>query len=175
MLWKTSMPAVLVELGFISNSTDLEALKNSSERDKLAARLCKAFKKYKTKYDGSVALDVEVEAPAAKPADKPAEKPEVKQEVKPAEKPAEKAKSEAAASGVRYGVQIFAGSRKIDPKDKSFLGQTPVVIDTGKLFKYIIGVDPSIEKARENLTRIREKYPDAFLVKIDGETAVRAK
>ncbi len=175
VLWKTSMPAVLVELGFISNSTDLEALKNSSERDKLAARLCKAFKKYKTKYDGSVALDVEVEAPAAKPADKPAEKPEVKQEVKPAEKPAEKAKSEAAASGVRYGVQIFAGSRKIDPKDKSFLGQTPVVIDTGKLFKYIIGVDPSIEKARENLTRIREKYPDAFLVKIDGETAVRAK
>ena len=122
-----------------------------------------------------MALDVEVEAPAAKPAEKPAEKPEVKQEVKPAEKPAEKAKSEAAASGVRYGVQIFAGSRKIDPKDKSFLGQTPVVIDTGKLFKYIIGVDPSIEKARENLTRIREKYPDAFLVKIDGETAVRAK
>lgn len=201
VLWKTSMPAVLVELGFLSNSTDLETLKKATERDKLAARLCKAFKKYKAQYDGSVALDVE--APAAKPAekvtdkpadkpaekvaDKPAQKPAEKAADKPAQKPAEKAADKPAdktpekaaaktdALGVRYGVQIFAGSRKIDPKDKSFLGYTPVIVDTGKLFKYIIGVDPSLEKARENLSVIREKYPDAFLVKIEGETAVRAK
>ena len=199
VLWKTSMPAVLVELGFISNSPDLEALKKATERDKIATRLCKAFKKYKTQYDGSVALDVEVEAPAGKTADKPAEKPAEK--VKPAEKPAEKTKVEEkpaekvkaeekpaekvkteekpadkpAASGVRYGVQIFAGSGKVNPKDKAFMGYTPVIIDTGKLFKYIIGVDSSLEKVKENLPAIREKYPDAFLVKIDGETVTRAK
>ncbi|MCR5326954.1 MAG: N-acetylmuramoyl-L-alanine amidase [Bacteroidales bacterium] len=195
VLWKTSMPAVLVELGFISNSTDLETLKKAAERDKIATRLCKAFKKYKTRYDGSVTLDVEVEAPAGKTADKPAEK--VKAEEKPAEKtkveekpaekvkakekPAEKVKTEEkpadkpAASGVRYGVQIFAGSGKVNPKDKAFMGYTPVIIDTGKLFKYIIGVDSSLEKVKENLPAIREKYPDAFLVKIDGETVTRAK
>ena len=179
VLWKTSMPAVLVELGFISNSTDLEALKKATERDKLATRLCKAFKKYKTRYDGSVALDVEVETPAGKTADKPADKPAEKTKVE--EKPAEKVKTEEkpadkpAASGVRYGVQIFAGSGKINPKDKAFMGYTPVIIDTGKLYKYIIGVDSSIDKVKEILPAIREKYPDAFLVKIDGETVTRAK
>ena len=251
VLWKTAMPAVLVEMGFLSNSTDLEALKKSTERDKIAARLCKAFKKYKSQYDGTLTLDVEVEAPAGKPgvkpadkpedkvkpadkpadkpvdkpadkvkpadkpADKPAEKPadkvkpadkpadkpvdkpaenvkpadkpvdkpaeKVKPADKPADKPAEKDKKDVkpadkpADTGVRYGVQIFAGSRKLDPKDKSFLGYTPVIIDNGKLYKYIIGVDSSVEKARENYTTIKEKYPEAFIVKIDGETTSRVK
>ncbi|MBO4670308.1 MAG: N-acetylmuramoyl-L-alanine amidase [Bacteroidales bacterium] len=172
VLWKTSMPAVLVELGFISNSTDLDALKKDAERDKIATRLCKAFKKYKAAYDGSVALDVEVDAPAEKPAEKQAKEKPADKQVQ--EKPADKEKKPA-DTGIRYGVQIFAGASKLDPKDKAFLGYTPVIIDNGKVFKYIIGVDPSLEKARENHTKIKEKYPDSFLVKIDGDTTSRAK
>lgn len=54
VLWKTSMPAVLVELGFISNANDLSVLKKEDSRDQLAERLCKAFKEYKISYDRSV-------------------------------------------------------------------------------------------------------------------------
>ena len=161
VLWRTAMPAVLVELGFISNSTDLTALKNESNRDKLASRLCEAFKKYKDGYDRSVALDVEVEAPA-RPAGKSAS--------------AEKEKvQESGAASVTFGVQIFAGSKKLDSKDKAFMGYTPLIVNTGKVYKYIIAVSPDIDGAKKDLANIRKKYPDGFVVKVECEKVSLAK
>ena len=183
VLWRTAMPAVLVELGFISNSTDLEVLKDDAKRDKLAERLFQAFKKYKAGYDGTMVLDVEVEQPAGQEVKKE-EKKEPAKEVKKEEKkePAKEVKKEekkdvkpAAGTGVRYGVQIFAGSGKVNPRDKAFMGYEPFIFDTGKVFKYIIAVEDNINAAKAHLPEIRKKYPDAFLVKIDGEKVSIAK
>ena len=176
VLWRTAMPSVLVELGFISNSTDLGVLKNDSDRDKLAERLFRAFKKYKAQYDGSMILDVEVEPeqPAAKQA-KPEPKKEVRQEEPKKEvKADDKAEQKAAAgSGVRYGVQIFAGANRLNPKDKAFLGFEPFIYDGGQVFKYIIGIEDSLDATKAHLPKIREKYPNAFLVKIqDGQVSI---
>ena len=158
VLWKTAMPSVLVELGFISNSTDLSVLKKSADRDKIASCLCTAFKKYKQSYDLSVALDVEVEAPEADVQEVPVkETPKVQ------------------PAGVRYGVQIFAGSKKLDSKDKAFMGYKPFIVNAGKMYKYVVGVSDSLEKAKAELPKIRKKYPDAFLVRIEGEKLSIAK
>ncbi|MBO4455045.1 MAG: N-acetylmuramoyl-L-alanine amidase [Bacteroidales bacterium] len=166
VLWRTAMPAVLVELGFISNAKDLEVLKDDAKRDKIAERLFQAFKKYKSGYDGSMVLDVEVEEPAkqevkAEPAKqevKTEPKKEVKQEVK-----------QEPRKGVRYGVQIFAGSNQVNPKSKAFMGYEPFVFHNGSVYKYIIGVEDTIDAARSHMAEIREKYPDAFLVKIEPD------
>ena len=190
VLWRTAMPAVLVELGFISNSTDLGVLKKESERDKLATRLCNAFKKYKAAYDDTMVLDVEVEQPAAKtePAKKEQVKPELekkeqvkqepekKEQVKkeepkkeePAKKEQEK-KKEAAVAGVRYGIQIFAGANLIKSGDKAFMGYEPVVFNNGTVYKYIIAVEDTLTATREHLPEVRKKYPDAFLVRIEPD------
>lgn len=66
VLWKTSMPAVLVELGFISNASDLAIMKQASNREKFANCLFKAFAEYKAAYDSS--LETDVVAPAPVPA-----------------------------------------------------------------------------------------------------------
>ena len=161
VLWKTAMPSVLVECGFISNSSDLNVLKNESDREKIASCLFSAFKKYKDSYDMSVALDVEVE-----PAAKPAPKADVQQQ---ADKPKADAPVADAAPAVRYGVQIFAGSKRLDSKDRSFLGYKPTVVKSGKVFKYIIAVSDDIKETKAELPSIIKKYPDAFLVKIEGE------
>jgi len=47
VLAKTSMPAVLVELGFLTNPTELKFLKSRAGQDKLAKSLFYAFKRYK--------------------------------------------------------------------------------------------------------------------------------
>jgi len=167
VLWRTAMPAVLVELGFISNSTDLAVLKDDSKRDKIADRLFQAFKKYKAGYDGSMVLDVEVEEPV---------KQEAKQEAK--EEPKQETKKEVkkeSDAGVRYGVQIFAGKNKVDPKSTAFMGFEPVVVNTGSVLKYVIGVEDNIEATRSHLPKIRKKYPDAFLVKIESGKVSIAK
>ena len=126
VLWKTAMPAVLIEIGFLSNSSDLAALRSASNRDKIATRLFNAFKEYKTRYDGSLSLDVELEGEgeaAPKPAQQDAGEPETQ----------------------------------------------------GKLYKYVIAVEDSAGEAKAHLGEIRKKYPDSFLVKIEGETVSLVK
>ena len=156
VLWKTAMPAVLVELGFISNSTDLAALKSESNRDKLATRLYNAFKEYKSNYDGTLALDVETQ-----PSGKPSQDTGTQTGTETVQTP---------PASAEYGIQIFAGSNLLSPKDKAFMGYTPRIVKTGRLYKYVIGVEESAGAAREHLAAIRKKYPDCFLVKIEGDS-----
>ena len=159
VLWKTSMPSVLVELGFISNANDLAALKSESNRDKIAARLCEAFKVYKDRYDMSLSLDDKAPAGAAA-------KPAVEEKKADGKKAAQ---DKPATASVRYGIQIFAGASKLSPKDKAFMGYEPVIVNVGKIYKYVIAVEDSAAKTKEHLSQVRKKYPDAFMVKIEGD------
>lgn len=160
VLWKTSMPAVLVELGFISNAGDLARLKEADNRDKIAERLFKAFREYKESYDGSV----DVKSPEQK--QKPAE------EVKPAP---QRTESPAAGPDTRYGVQIMASVTRLPDNAREFLGYEAVIVKGEKFYKYVISVsdDPAVPRA--NLAQIRKKYPEAFLVKMEGGEISRLK
>ena len=157
-----SMPAALLELGFISNPTDLEALRNQKNLDRIAQRLAEAFTEYKKLYDESVGADKPA-APAAKPADSPSGT------AVPTPAPA------SPAAGTYYGTQVLATKKAMDPKDKYFLGYEPRCVSTPTLNKYIIGVSEDIEKARKTWDEIRKKYPDAFLVKVDDNGCTRVK
>jgi len=158
VLWKTAMPAVLVELGFISNATDLASLRKEENRESLAGRLFAAFKDYKDLYDSSVSVKKE-SASATSTKQQPAPKVETSEK----------------ASGVLYGTQIFASSRDIDPSDAMFLGYNPTIVNIGSLNKYIIGVSDSVDKARDDNVKIKESYPTCFLVKISEEGTSRVK
>lgn len=150
VLWRTAMPAVLLELGFISNSNDLTALRSQSERDKLAERVFQAVKEYKGIYDGT--LDV----PAPESGHKQVN-----------------AGKEMSDGGSVYAVQIFAVRRKMDPAARDFLGYAPRIIESGGLYKYYIGVSDSKAAAKKEWTAIKKKYPESFLVRIDGEKVTR--
>ena len=167
VLWRTAMPAVLLELGFLSNDSDLKVLKSADERNKIAERVFRAFKEYKEIYEGTVTTET---AAAAQPE---IEKPAVKQEEPKQETKSEK--KQAAKGETVYAVQIFAVGKKLDPKAREFMGYTPKVIQGEKLYKYYIGVSDSLAGARKHLAAIRKKYPDAFLVKISGNDVTRIK
>ena len=49
------------------------------------------------------------------------------------------------------------------------MGYEPFVFHNGSVYKYIIGVEDTIDAARSHMAEIREKYPDAFLVKIEPD------
>ncbi|MCQ2183210.1 MAG: N-acetylmuramoyl-L-alanine amidase [Bacteroidales bacterium] len=156
VLWKTSMPAVLIELGFISNSTDLAALRSSGNREEIATRLFNAFKEFKTSYDGNDETPVQSEKVEEKTV------PEI-----PSEKIAQPKVEE--KTPVRYGVQIFAVQRSLYPGAREFMGYKPSVFKSGTLNKYVIGIDVNLQTVENNLKEIRKKYPEAFIVKISGE------
>lgn len=151
VLWATAMPAVLVELGFISNSGDLAALRQESKREQIAQRLFEAFSDYKVMYDGSLEVQQQQRQQAS---------------VQPEPAP---------VAPVRYGTQIFASSKLIDASDPAFMGYKPEVINIGSLNKYIIGIFESEEEARKANETIKAKYPGSFMVKLTSEGATRFK
>lgn len=154
VLWKTTMPSVLLELGFISNSADLRVLNSASGREQIAGRIFKAFRQFKTKYDGSLDLSSQTLSGSAEPSVK---------------KPA----AVSAPSAVRYGVQVMAVSRKVSAQDKSLKGYVPHVVDCGGLYKYIICISSTESEAREEFRKVSRKFPGSFVVKIEGDSVSR--
>lgn len=59
VLWKTAMPAVLLELGFITNDKDLELLRTEEGCRQIADGVFNAFRIYKENYDDSMRLPSE--------------------------------------------------------------------------------------------------------------------
>lgn len=52
VLYKTTMPSVLIETGFLTNPNDEQFLSSESSQDKMAQSMFDAFKKYKTELEG---------------------------------------------------------------------------------------------------------------------------
>lgn len=162
VLWRTAMPSVLVELGFISNASDLSVLRNSGNRDRIADCLCEAFVKYKKDYDSSISIgkDSSTNEPVATA--RPVQ-PELEQNSTGVTE-----SSAVKQVAVIYGTQIMAGKVKLSPKDKKFLGYEPQIIEVNGIYKYVIGCSESKDEAVENYRKIRSVYKDAFLVRISN-------
>ena len=153
VLWKTKMPSVLVETGFITNESDCRTLDSDKGQDAIAQCLFKAFVKFKKRYDSS--LNIKSEEPLVTDYS-------TIQEVKD-------------ASEVHYGIQVLATGKKMQADDKFFRGYENECVVSGKLFKYILCPDPSLEKVGEMHKKVKKWFPDSFIVQIDGTSLERVR
>lgn len=162
VLVEANMPAVLLELAFVTNPTEHKYLASEAGQDEIAGRLFKAFRSYKTKYDASVAVDV------------PEKQPE-KQSEKQSEKQPEK--SSANAGEVSYGVQIMGLGRRLAAGDPAFKGLDTYSVkgESSNIYRYICGRYDSVEKAKASLLNITKKFPEAFVVEVKGTEVKRVK
>lgn len=149
VLWRTAMPAVLTEIGFMTNKKDRDYLHSEEGQKQVTKALFDAFSEYRTRCNekaqevmgGGASAAKETPAPVAtKPAPKQEEKPTAaapKQEAKPVattpkqeekaapkqeEKPTAAAPKQAQEALVEggYYVQICTLSKESDPKDRKF-------------------------------------------------------
>ena len=159
VLWRTTMPSILIECGFITNPDDLAALRTEEGRDQIAQCILNAFITYKNRYEGSTAGN-----------EKP--KPETVQEAKPDSTQAVKPEVKAA---VLYGTQVIATPKALSPDDPFFRGYTATAVPGEKLSRYVIGTSESLEQARKKNEEIRKIFTDSFLVKIEDGVIVRIR
>lgn len=160
VLWRTTMPAVLVECGFISNPGDLAVLRSADGRDGIADGLLQAFLNFKALYDGeSVTTDV-------RSGEGETTEPEGKESAE---------NEEAAAPSVYYGTQVLATRKAMDGSDPFFKGYEPVRVEGESLTRYIIGTAVDKSEARRMNGEIRKKFPDSFFVRIEGNNVTREK
>ncbi len=149
----TTMPSVLIELGFLTNPTEEDYLQTAEGQEYMASAIYRAFKEYKAiveKVDGPVAPPGVVEPPEQQPS------PVV------------------TTAGVRFKVQIVTSSKRLETTPKNFNGLEGVQEHKGAgLFKYTVGDAASLEEAREVQKRCKDKgYDGAFIVAFKGEDRI---
>jgi len=150
----TTMPAVLVELGFLTNATEEEFLQGELGQDYMASAVYRAFKEYKDSMEG-----VDTTTASILP-----EKPN-DPEPDPASAPPEETPSHS-KDAIRFKVQIATTSKHVDPKPRNFNGLEGVEeYKSAGLFRYSIGNEHSLEGARAVQKRCRDVgYDGAFIV-----------
>lgn len=150
----TSRPAVLLELGFVTNEKEYNYLKTAAAQEEIAERLFQAFAAYKPVYDSYFNIDF-----SSQPVQDIPEEPEAV--------PTE-------SEGVYYGIQVMAGSRELKAGDPAFKGFDAHWVKTSSgIYKYIIGKHASKAQAQEALSKVKASFPDAFTVKVNGNEVTR--
>ena len=145
VLWRTAMPGVLVELGFLSNPTEEKFLLSEQGQVFMASAIYRAFKAYK--------LDYEKE-------NKPLVVKEIVQEGNP---PVEEKE---VVSGLDYRIQFYTSPMQLvlsDPRFKNLPGLSYYAHNG--MYKYTSGHFGLLNQALKHQKLVRKKgFTDAFIV-----------
>ena len=166
----TSMPSILVELGYISNAEESKYLASDAAQKRLSNCISKAFDSY---YADLMKLNGTQHAEVVSPVTSAVN--EVEGAV--AEDPiiVEPAKDDAPV----FKVQFLSSSKKLAKGDSAFKGLAPVehYYDRG-LYKYTYGASADYNEILRIKRKVNEKFKDAFIVafvkgeRIDTQKAI---
>ncbi len=154
VLWKTTMPSVLVEIGFISSGLDRAALSDGAMRERVAECLFRGFADYKREYERQNADD---RSPGAAVPSAPAAKP-----------------SPAPSDGA-WAIQVFALKEKLPAKDSRLKDGNIRCVKIDGMYKYIYGSYASRAEAASALASLKKKYNGAFIVRLPSDTGTAKK
>lgn len=181
VLWKTTMPAVLTEIGFISNPAESNQLRRDAVQSQIAARIFNAFAKYKTDYEGGAPKlipDNEMPSQSAEQQEAAVESAEQqeatvasaeRQEATVAETAVlneqPEAKRQPEASGKAYRIQILSVTKVLPAGAPDLKGRRDAYyIYANKAYKYCIGEYATREEAAADLPKIRKQFSGAFII-----------
>ena len=163
VLYKTTMPSVLIETGFLTNPTEENFLGKNEGQEKMANSMFKAFENYKNQLEGkSVSVETKIESDQNKPEQK--KDPEIKELVNNA--------VTKDSTGLVFRVQIETSDNQISKTSARFKGIEIFEYQENKLFKYCTGVFQNDLQAAKNykIELIEKGYNNAFVVAfLNGE------
>lgn len=164
VLWRTAMPSVLIETGFISNPDEQKYLMEDKNQEDLATSIYKAFKEYKSEFDRKLKPGKGRKDRIA--GDKGDKGHTIKHPVPD--------NNLATGSEVFLKVQITSSLQPIPLKPEYFNGLTGVSEYRSKgMYKYTIGSEKSMNEASRLQAFAREKgFADAFVVAFKGDERI---
>ncbi len=155
VLWRTAMPSVLVELGYISNSTEEAFLLSEKGQSYMASAIYRAVKEYKRDYESeSGAYDYRKEVV------------EGQENANTEQKTSNNNKHAKSNSAVTFRVQFYVTPSEIKKDDKRFNSLTNIYMyEHNGMYKYTSGKFNSLSEAENYKKTIKSKgFPDAFTV-----------
>ena len=141
----TTMPAVLIELGFLTNANEEDFLQSQKGQDYMASAIYRAFKEYKDLIEHK---DVAFNTPS---------KPDTA-----ATDPLKAVPGK--DTGVVFKVQIITSSKPIPKGSAKFNGLEADEQKANDLWKYSVGAEPTLEAARIVQDKCKQKgFSGAFI------------
>jgi N-acetylmuramoyl-L-alanine amidase len=149
VLYKTTMPSVLIETGFLTNPEEEKWLSDTTGQRKMSGAMFTAFEKYKNELEG---VDQQT-GTIGKP------------DITPGTPDKEKAK-EPVTSDVVFRVQVETSESKVPTTSSRFKGLSVYEYRQDNLYKYTIGTfENDFSSANKYKNELRQKgFSNAFVV-----------
>ena len=156
VLWRTTMPSVLVETGFLTSQAEEKYLLSEQGKDYLASAIYRAFKEYKTNIENKSVYGTA--APA-----------QVRDEdIRPV---AVLTRATDPSTGnnntIYYLIQVLTTSQ-IRPLDHASFSNYGHVSEfkVNNLYKYAVGKSTSYSQISSSLKQAQEDFPGAFIIAV---------
>ena len=175
---RSAMPAILIELGFLTNSAEEDYLITDQGQDEMARSIARSFGQYKLRREGGISAAAE---PKVEPKVIPAAEPTtlaVPLNTEPKAEPAKAEEKPSAAPGtsglanqdVYFSIQLSVSGIQKNPTEEPFSALPDVfVAKDGRLFRYLQGRYRSRAEAISALESARKSgFADAFVVAYRG-------
>jgi N-acetylmuramoyl-L-alanine amidase len=152
VLYKTSMPSVLIETGFLTNPNEESFIGKTDGQDKMAKAMFEAFVKYKKDFEGK---DAEGHSGGAETV-----------HVEDNKTPEEKIPDNVPSQELFFSVQIVSSNEALDTSSAKFKGEKVYEYVQDKMFKYYSGIFmKDLEAAKKHKVAMQEKgFSSAFVV-----------
>lgn len=166
VLCYSPMPAILVELGYMSNVAEERFINTDEAQSTFANALYQGFKEYKRKWDKRQLSNQDNAKPDqhkdnAKPAEQ--DKP------KPSDQSTNDTPKQQATGNVVWKIQFLTSSKLLNEGSPEFKGLSPVsYYKEGDLYKYTYGSAPTSRGLNAELKKVTALFPGAFPVKFDA-------
>lgn len=160
VLWRTAMPSILSEIGFISNADEARYIASDAGQKAIAQSLLRAVKNY-IESDGGNTGETVIAARRDPPV--PQTEPDETEE-QPGNTP----------RGIYFRMQVKSSSKKIPVTYENFGVYVTAIeeVKTGDTYKYYCGRVESYKDALILQQKVRKKFSDAFCVAFDGKQQI---
>lgn len=192
VLRETAMPSVLIETGYLSNQSEANYLMTDEGREKLALSIFSSFKSYKEKFESRLNLTSSDAKREPKEGSNSAlseqTTAEIKNDTSDQQQHVSKERKDHSrinkevkqpvkeADQITFAIQISAYPKKLPLNAKLFKGIKNISeIAIGGYYKYYCLETTSLAKAKQNLSTIRKKIPDAFIVSFKNGKPIQIK
>ncbi|MDT8400877.1 MAG: N-acetylmuramoyl-L-alanine amidase [Bacteroidales bacterium] len=143
VLWQTTMPSVLVESGFITNSQEERFLTSGQGQDYIASAIFRAFRDYKASIDQK--SDFSTSAREAKIMD----------------------------DKIWFMIQLATSTEKKEELPEQFTRTGEITeLVAGKYFKYATGRYVTYNEAASRRKELQAEFPDAFVIAVKNEKII---
>lgn len=164
VLRHTSMPSVLVELGFLTNKEEEQYLRSEQGKEELAGCLLKAFTQFKADYDRKNGVKPSSITTSAKPATAKPAATQASSTAKPVETDTQAPSDNSQTAGIVYRIQVLTSSTKLPKNDPRFKGHSLDQYLEKGFYKYTLGAFTDFDSANAKRKTLLSDFPDAFII-----------